>query len=68
MPKTMDFYLPKSMENSLPLTPNYMEYNFTYAQGKFKLEKFKTFCMEAPNGFPYDSSDVKAFSKVSYAD
>lgn len=45
-----------------------MEYNFTYAQGKFKLEKFKTFCMEAPNGFPYDSSDVKAFSKVSYAD
>ena len=48
--------------------PNYMEYNFTYAQGKFKLEKFKTFCMEAPNGSPYDSSDVKAFSKVSYAD
>ena len=45
-----------------------MEYNFTYAQGKFKLEKSKTFCMEAPNGSPYDSSDVKAFSKVSYAD
>ena len=35
---------------------------------KTKLEKFKTFCMEAPNGSPYDSSDVKAFSKVSYAD
>ena len=48
--------------------PNYMEYNFTYAKGKFKLEKFKTFCMEAPNGSPYNSSDVKSFSKVSYAD
>lgn len=23
MPKTMDFYLPKSMENSLPLTPEF---------------------------------------------
>ena len=29
---------------------------------------FKEYFMEAPNGSPYDSSDVKAFSKVSYAD
>ena len=26
MPKTMDFYLPKSMENSLPLTSRYFTY------------------------------------------
>ena len=38
------------------------------ADYNYEKNNFKEYFMEAPNGSPYDSSDVKAFSKVSYAD
>ena len=35
MPKTMDFYLPKTMENSLPLTYVFLQIFFILKIGRF---------------------------------
>lgn len=55
------------------INPNLQDYDFTCLNGcsrpeRFKLERFKTFCMSAPNGFSYSNAIWQKISEVSYAD
>lgn len=48
------------------INPNLQDYALECADGSFKLERFKTFCSAAPNGFSYTNSLWKKITNISY--
>lgn len=50
------------------MNPGLDDYDFEYANGRFKLENFKTFCLVSPNGWSYTNALWQKISEVSYAD